>query len=318
MERRRQQHVIWAMVWTAALLSGCGGGGSGGGDDPGGGPTIPEPPVPPTPPAAPTLTEVLPIAVPSPGLGVAFTLNGSGFNSTAVVQWNGIPVPTVTVNSFRVEALLDANLIGNSVGATLRVVTANGISGTRSVTLTAPCSTPSTPSISYIQWTGSGNGVVVKDATNDNLRFRADNLRLVVAGTTINNARVDGNGTFFLNDQPEGVVVGTTGTLGGLITVLVDNQGRAIDLYRNASCGFIRNFTAFVPPPAPLAAMMIGPETSGAEIPPLVLDLASVSMPPEARAAASVLILDEMVDEPPATGSDSSLESATAILYGNS
>lgn len=88
----------------------------------------------------------------------------------------------------------------------------------------------------YVTWTNSANGEVIKDATNENFRVRASDRVVVFDGNgrALGGTYVDTSANLFLNNTPIGGVYYTTATNGSQITVFRCTNGRALDFYNTA------------------------------------------------------------------------------------
>jgi uncharacterized protein (TIGR03437 family) len=74
------------------------------------------------PPATGTIAVVTPSAVTAGGAGFTLTVSGAGFQSGAVVQWNGAVLPTVYVSSTQLTAQVAASMIASSGTASITVL----------------------------------------------------------------------------------------------------------------------------------------------------------------------------------------------------
>jgi hypothetical protein len=85
-----------------------------------------------------TITSLSPSAAAAGGLAFILTVNGSGFASGAVVQWNGTPLSTTFVNAAQVTASVPANLIATAGTARVIVAQAGTTSNSAPFTITSP------------------------------------------------------------------------------------------------------------------------------------------------------------------------------------
>jgi hypothetical protein len=77
--------AVWAAIWgTTLAAAGCGGGSST--------PT-------PTPKPVPSISSITPASAIAGGAAFPLTVNGSGFLTTSIVEFNGTPRPTTLVNA---------------------------------------------------------------------------------------------------------------------------------------------------------------------------------------------------------------------------
>jgi hypothetical protein len=72
--------------------------------------------------AAAAITSISPTSAIAGGPAFTLTVNGSGFQSGAAVQWNGNPLTTTFVNASRITASVPANLISNAGTAQITVL----------------------------------------------------------------------------------------------------------------------------------------------------------------------------------------------------
>ena len=83
----------------------------------------------------------------------------------------------------------------------------------------------------YIYWTGSVNGTIVIDATDDPFEFEVDSGYLHFGNTTYTNAWVDDYANFWVDGQIIGGVYYIEDIDGYTITGLISNNGHYIDIY---------------------------------------------------------------------------------------
>jgi len=160
--------------------------------------------------------------------GAAFTLivNGAGFSSGAVVQWNAIPLGTTFVSATQVTASVPANLIASPGTVTITVVTTGGSIGGATFQVTSqgqPTPVSETPA------SGVGNTQTFTFQFSDAAGYQ----NLGVVNVLINNF-LDGRGACYL------AYVVPSNTL-----VLVDDGGDAGGPYAGSvvlgSSGAIQN-----------------------------------------------------------------------------
>ena len=92
-------------------------------------------------------------------------------------------------------------------------------------------SSDSKNSTTYIEWSGSSNGAVVVDATNDSFRFEYSSGLMVFGGTTITNVWVDDDADLYFEGDVIGSVSYIKSTGGATITGLISNSGYMIDFF---------------------------------------------------------------------------------------
>jgi len=85
--------------------------------------------------------------------------------------------------------------------------------------------------ISYIDWTGSVNGTLVIDATDDVFEFEYNTGYLHFGNTTYTNAWVDIEGDFYIDSILVGAVYYILSIDNEVITALISNNGHYIDIY---------------------------------------------------------------------------------------
>jgi IPT/TIG domain len=99
------------------------------------------------------------------GAGFALTVMGSGFTSSAVVQWNGVALPTTFVNDQQLTAGVAANLIASAGAASVTVVIGKTTSSPVSFTIAG-----AQPTIGSLQpavaMAGGGQFTLVVDGVN--------------------------------------------------------------------------------------------------------------------------------------------------------
>lgn len=83
----------------------------------------------------------------------------------------------------------------------------------------------------YIYWSGSANGTLVIDATDDAFEFEAYTGYLHFGNTTYTNAWVDDFGNFYIDGFIVGAVYYVLSIDDEVITALISNNGYYIDIY---------------------------------------------------------------------------------------
>jgi len=79
--------------------------------------------------ASPTITNLSPASATAGGAAFTLTVNGSNFDSSAKVNWNGSPLTTTFVSAAQVTAAVPANLIASAGTASITVAATAGTSG---------------------------------------------------------------------------------------------------------------------------------------------------------------------------------------------
>ena len=78
----------------------------------------------------PTISSLLPVSATAGGVQFTLTVNGTGYLSGAVVQWNGTALSTTFVNSTQLTATVTATLIAAGGNASITVMNAGGNTST--------------------------------------------------------------------------------------------------------------------------------------------------------------------------------------------
>jgi hypothetical protein len=84
---------------------------------------------------APTITTISPTSVTVGGSAFTLTVNGSNFDSSAVVKWNGTALATTPLSSTQLAATVPANLIASTGSASITVATSVGTSSASSLAI---------------------------------------------------------------------------------------------------------------------------------------------------------------------------------------
>jgi hypothetical protein len=106
--------------------------------------------------ASPTITNLSPASAIAGGAAFTLTVNGSNFDSSAKVNWNGSPLTTTFVSAAQVTAAVPANLIASAGTASITVATTAGTSSAS--TFTVQSGTPTITGISPTSATAGGVG----------------------------------------------------------------------------------------------------------------------------------------------------------------
>ncbi len=94
------------------------------------------------PAAAPTLTSISPSSIIAGSSGFTLMATGSGFVSGSAIQWNGVPVVTVFVNSSQMTAQIPANSLATAGTASVRIANPTAsVSNILTFTITNPIPT---------------------------------------------------------------------------------------------------------------------------------------------------------------------------------
>jgi predicted heme/steroid binding protein len=128
-------------------------------------------------PALPTITSLSPTSSTAGGAGFTLTVNGTNFDSSAKINWNGSALATTYVSATQLTAAVPANLIASAGTASISVSTTAGTSGASTITIQS-----GTPTIT---------GITPSSATAGGAAFT-----LTVNGTNFDSsAKVSWNGT---------------------------------------------------------------------------------------------------------------------------
>jgi len=103
--------------------------------------------------AAPTLSSLSPSSALAGSAGFTLTVNGSGFDSTAAVHWNGASLPTSFVSAPELTASVPASDITTAGTASISVTQDTGASGSLTFTINNPM-----PVLSSIKPTSTNAG----------------------------------------------------------------------------------------------------------------------------------------------------------------
>jgi len=82
-----------------------------------------------TAPSGRSITSLVPSTTQAGSAAFTLTVNGAGFSSGAVVQWNGAPLATNFVSATQVTTTIPANLVASPGLVTITVVTTGGTTG---------------------------------------------------------------------------------------------------------------------------------------------------------------------------------------------
>jgi uncharacterized protein (TIGR03437 family) len=108
-------------------------------------------------PPAPVITSLNPSSATAGGSGFTLTVNGTGFLSGAIVQWNGGGLSTTFVGSTQLTATVPAGLIANAGSASITAVNTGGTPST-AVAFPIGAPTPTITSLSPASATAGGSG----------------------------------------------------------------------------------------------------------------------------------------------------------------
>lgn len=128
---------------------------------------------------APTITNSLPLAMPTGSPAFTLTVNGTGYTSGSVVKWNGLPLATVLVSAEQLTATVPAELIANEGTANITVVNPDG-------------SVATTPAF----FTAVGRPTINMVSPGSTYAGREEDLQILVGGTGFfSSSVVQWNGT---------------------------------------------------------------------------------------------------------------------------
>ncbi len=203
----------------------------------------PPPPPPPPPIVTPSIETLTPTENPIGGLGVTLKVGGKDFTAGAAVwldldRANPRRLDTHFVDATTLIARAtrtDLNGSSNAGNAHVFVRQADRTSEFAVLNFYFACS-PGSDTGPYGNFAGSSNGNVVLDASEDALRFRADNQQLVVDGHRLSNTVYDpASARVVLNTTAVGRVFTVRGAGGSMIAVLGNVAGtRLLDQTRGA------------------------------------------------------------------------------------
>ncbi len=111
----------------------------------------------PTTVAAPSISSLSPSSATAGGAGFTLAVNGSGFVSGAVVQWNGTALTTTFVSASQVTASVPASLIASSGSAGVTVTNPGGPPSTAATFMIVAPVPPPPPPPNPIVISGSGS-----------------------------------------------------------------------------------------------------------------------------------------------------------------
>ncbi len=171
---------------------------------------------------------LVPDAVAPGGAGFTLTVNGTGFVSASVVNWNGSLRATTYVSSSRLTATILASDIATASTAAVTVVSP-GPGGGTSIPIFFPIAAPET-SVPFVKTDSASPGENVEIATAD---FNGDGILDLVAGEFYDSAAAillgNGDGTFreagtYPACQAHGVAVGDFNG-DGIMDIAISNAG---------------------------------------------------------------------------------------------
>ena len=206
----------------------------------------------------PFLNEPLSPAAAIPGAAaLTLTVNGSGFVSGSVVDWNGAPLATVYVNGSQLTATVPATDLAAPTSASVTVVNPTPSQGTSNPVLFVV--TPATASLTTAETDlsppGTPAAVIAADFNHDGV---ADLAVLLSAGTTLPNsvAIYLGNGdgtfgapqTFAVGNDPVALCAADFNGDGTLDLAVVNDQDATVSILLGNGDGTFRRR-----PPRPLA-----------------------------------------------------------------
>jgi hypothetical protein len=179
---------------------------------------------------------LVPDAVAPGGKGFTLTINGTGFVSTATVNWNGSPLATTFVSASRLTAQVPASDIGQPVTAAVTVVSSGPGGGTSNLVFF-----PVADAVSLSLSAATAFTVGTNPQTDVARDFNGDGkLDLAVADYSSNTVSVllgNGDGTFqsshvdyVTGTQPVGLVVGDFNRDGNLDLAVTNNGDNTVSI----------------------------------------------------------------------------------------
>jgi uncharacterized protein (TIGR03437 family) len=192
--------------------------------------------------AVPVITNCSPTTVTAGGPSFWLTINGTGFSSGALAQWNGSPIATTAFSAAQLSAFAPASLIATAGTASLTVANWGGaVSNAVTITISPP--TPTITSITPTSAAAGGPGFTLS----------------VVGAGYLSGATVQWNGsalttTFVAPSQLNATVPASLIATQGTANVTVINPG-----------GAVSNTAAFavVPPLPTITQLSPGSATAG-------------------------------------------------------
>jgi hypothetical protein len=141
---------------------------------------------------APTITGINPTSATAGGAAFTLTVNGSSFDSSAKVNWNGSALTTSYINGTQVTAAVPASLIASAGTANITVSTTAGTSSTSSFTVQAASPTisgtsPTSATVGGAAFTLTVNGTNFDSSTKVNWNGAA------LTTTYVNGTKVTAN-----------------------------------------------------------------------------------------------------------------------------
>lgn len=135
--------------------------------------------------AGPSITSISPTSAIAGGPAFTLTVNGTGFQSGAVVQWNGNQLTTTFVNGRRMTASVSANLIANVGTAQITVlsggVTSNAVTFTVNAAPVISSISPNTATAGGSAFTLTVNGTAFSSGSVVNWNTATLSTRFVSA-----------------------------------------------------------------------------------------------------------------------------------------
>jgi hypothetical protein len=157
---------------------------------------------------APTLTNLSPAWATAGWAAFALTVNGSNFDSSAVVNWNSNALTTTYVSASQLTAAVPANLIATAGTASVAVTTTGGTSSALTFTIQTASS--------------AGAGTITTVAGNGAQGYSGDGgLATSAALYSPQGVAVDASGNLYIADTSNNVIRKVTP--GGTITTVAGN-----------------------------------------------------------------------------------------------
>lgn len=137
---------------------------------------------------ASSISSITPTSIPAGSAGFTLTVDGSGFSDASVVRWNGSSLQTTSVSSTRLTALVPTSLIASPGTATITVYTLGSESNSRTLTIVS-C----TPALSPLSasFTASGGSRTISVTTPCSWTATTTTFWITITGGATGN----GNGT---------------------------------------------------------------------------------------------------------------------------
>lgn len=158
----------------------------------------------------PTITGISPTSVTAGSSGFTLTVNGSGFNSTSVIQWNGTGLTTNFISSTQLSASIAASLIASAGTVTVQVSNSGQVSTASVFTINPGSNGPGPKVTTKLVSNASGlvNGSCVTPPSVSSFTPSSPQVWLyfVVTGATVGDTAtiqwIRPDGVVYTNDYP--------------------------------------------------------------------------------------------------------------------